>query len=212
MVISENSGLQDSGICYNDHINQALVDTDKKLNEDQTMKSFKLKSSAQRQAKKDGIDKALWTKHIVQIDGRWVLYTAEELAAAEKSKKATEKAASTEKAAPAKKLIKKSAEKAAPAKKTIKKSAPTDKVAEKPKKAAPASEYVGTGVRGLTRGAARIAIEKPIGKFVSDLILKGLSNKEIYEEMVEEYGAQYAAGKKWYAGWYRHDMKKKGLI
>lgn len=212
MVISENSGLQDSGICYNDHINQALVDTDKKLNEDQTMKSFKLKSSAQRQAKKDGIDKALWTKHIVQIDGRWVLYTAEELAAAEKSKKAAEKAASTEKAAPAKKLIKKSAEKAAPAKKTIKKSAPTDKVAEKPKKAAPASEYVGTGVRGLTRGAARIAIEKPIGKFVSDLILKGLSNKEIYEEMVEEYGAQYAAGKKWYAGWYRHDMKKKGLI
>lgn len=211
-MISENSGLQDSGICYNDHINQALVDTDKKLNEDQTMKSFKLKSSAQRQAKKDGIDKALWTKHIVQIDGRWVLYTAEELAAAEKSKKATEKAASTEKAAPAKKLIKKSAEKAAPAKKTIKKSAPTDKVAEKPKKAAPASEYVGTGVRGLTRGAARIAIEKPIGKFVSDLILKGLSNKEIYEEMVEEYGAQYAAGKKWYAGWYRHDMKKKGLI
>ena len=160
------------------------------------MKSFKLKSSAQRQAKKDGIDKALWTKHIVQIDGRWVLYTAEELAAAEKSKKAAEK----------------SAEKAAPAKKTIKKSAPTDKVAEKPKKAAPASEYVGTGVRGLTRGAARIAIEKPIGKFVSDLILKGLSNKEIYEEMVEEYGAQYAAGKKWYAGWYRHDMKKKGLI
>ena len=176
------------------------------------MKSFKLKSSAQRQAKKDGIDKALWTKHIVQIDGRWVLYTAEELAAAEKSKKAAEKSASTEKAAPAKKLIKKSAEKAAPAKKTIKKSAPTDKVAEKPKKAAPASEYVGTGVRGLTRGAARIAIEKPIGKFVSDLILKGLSNKEIYEEMVEEYGAQYAAGKKWYAGWYRHDMKKKGLI
>ena len=162
------------------------------------MKSFKLKSSAQRQAKKDGIDKALWTKHIVQIDGRWVLYTAEELAAAEKSKKAAEKSASTEKAAPAKK--------------TIKKSAPTDKVAEKPKKAAPASEYVGTGVRGLTRGAARIAIEKPIGKFVSDLILKGLSNKEIYEEMVEEYGAQYAAGKKWYAGWYRHDMKKKGLI
>ena len=161
------------------------------------MKSFKLKSSAQRQAKKDGIDKALWTKHIVQIDGRWVLYTAEELAAAEKSKKAAEKAASTEKAAPAKKLIKKSAEKAAPAKKLIKKSA---------------SEYVGTGVRGLTRGAARIAIEKPIGKFVSDLILKGLSNKEIYEEMVEEYGAQYAAGKKWYAGWYRHDMKKKGLI
>ena len=139
------------------------------------MKSFKLKSSAQRQAKKDGIDKALWTKHIAQVDGRWVLYTAEELAAAEKSKKAAEKAAST-------------------------------------LKAAPASEYVGTGVRGLTRGAARIAIEKPIGKFVSDLILKGLSNKEIYEEMVEEYGAQYAAGKKWYAGWYRHDMKKKGLI
>lgn len=155
------------------------------------MKSFKLKSSAQRQAKKDGIDKALWTKHIVQIDGRWVLYTAEELAAAEK-------AASTEKTAPAKK--------------TIKKAASTEKAAEKPKKAAPASEYVGTGVRGLTRGAARIAIEKPIGKFVSDLIMKGLSNKEIYEEMVEEYGAQYAAGKKWYAGWYRHDMKKKGLI
>lgn len=162
------------------------------------MKSFKLKSSAQRQAKKDGIDKALWTKHIIQIDGRWVLYTAEELAAAEKSKKAAEKAAATEKTAPAKK--------------TIKKSASTDKAAEKPKKSAPASEYVGTGVRGLTRGAARIAIEKPIGKFVSDLILKGLSNKEIYEEMVEEYGAQYAAGKKWYAGWYRHDMKKKGLI
>jgi hypothetical protein len=159
------------------------------------MKTFKLKSSAQRQAKKDGIDKALWTKHIVQVDGRWVLYTAEELAAAEKSKKAAEKAASTEKTAPAKKTIKKVAEKAAPVKKT-----------------APASEYVGTGVRGLTRGAARIAIEKPIGKFVSDLILKGLSNKEIYEEMVEEYGAQYAAGKKWYAGWYRHDMKKKGLI
>jgi hypothetical protein len=154
------------------------------------MKTFKLKSSAQRQAKKDGIDKALWTKHIVQVDGRWVLYTAEELAAAEK-------AASTEKSAPAKKTIKKSSpiEKAAPA-----------------KKSAPANEYVGTGVRGLTRGAARIAIEKPIGKFVSDLILKGLSNKEIYEEMVEEYGAQYAAGKKWYAGWYRHDMKKKGLI
>lgn len=162
------------------------------------MKSFKLKSSAQRQAKKDGIDKALWTKHIVQIDGRWVLYTAEEVAAAEKSKKAAEKAASTEKTAPAKK--------------TIKKAASTEKAAEKPKKSAPASEYVGTGVRGLTRGAARIAIEKPIGKFVSDLILKGLSNKEIYEEMVEEYGAQYAAGKKWYAGWYRHDMKKKGLI
>ena len=163
------------------------------------MKTFKLKSSAQRQAKKDGIDKALWTKHIVQIDGRWVLYTAEELAAAEKSKKAAEKAASTEKSAPAKKTIKKSTpvEKTAPAKKTIKKSA---------------SEYVGTGVRGLTRGAARIAIEKPIGKFVSDLIMKGLSNKEIYEEMVEEYGAQYAAGKKWYAGWYRHDMKKKGII
>lgn len=180
------------------------------------MKSFKLKSSAQRQAKKDGIDKALWTKHIVQIDGRWVLYTAEELAAAEKSKKAAEKAASTEKAAPAKKTIKKSTEKtvekSAPAKKTIKKAASTKKAAEKPKKSAPASEYVGTGVRGLTRGAARIAIEKPIGKFVSDLILKGLSNKEIYEEMVEEYGAQYAAGKKWYAGWYRHDMKKKGLI
>ena len=162
------------------------------------MKSFKLKSSAQRQAKKDGIDKALWTKHIVQVDGRWVLYTAEELAAAEKSKKAAEKAASTEKTAPAKK--------------TIKKAASTEKAAEKPKKTAPASEYVGTGVRGLTRGAARIAIEKPIGKFVSDLILKGLSNKEIYEEMVEEYGAQYAAGKKWYAGWYRHDMKKKGII
>lgn len=178
------------------------------------MKSFKLKSSAQRQAKKDGIDKALWTKHIVQIDGRWVLYTAEELAAAEKSKKAAEKAASTEKTAPAKKTIKKSTpiEKTAPAKKTIKKAASTEKAAEKPKKAAPASEYVGTGVRGLTRGAARIAIEKPIGKFVSDLIMKGLSNKEIYEEMVEEYGAQYAAGKKWYAGWYRHDMKKKGLI
>ena len=198
MVNSENSGLQDSGICYNDHINQALVDTDKNLTRTKTMKSFKLKSSAQRQAKKDGIDKALWTKHIVQVDGRWVLYTAEELAAAEKSKKAAEKAASTEKTAPAKK--------------TIKKSASTEKTAEKPKKSAPASEYVGTGVRGLTRGAARIAIEKPIGKFVSDLILKGLSNKEIYEEMVEEYGAQYAAGKKWYAGWYRHDMKKKGLI
>ena len=170
------------------------------------MKTFKLKSSAQRQAKKDGIDKALWTKHIVQVDGRWVLYTAEELAAAEK-------AASTEKSAPAKKTIKKSSpiEKAAPAKKTIKKSSPIEKAAPA-KKSAPANEYVGTGVRGLTRGAARIAIEKPIGKFVSDLILKGLSNKEIYEEMVEEYGAQYAAGKKWYAGWYRHDMKKKGLI
>lgn len=182
------------------------------------MKTFKLKSSAQRQAKKDGIDKALWTKHIAQIDGRWVLYTAEELAAAEKSKKAAEKSAPIEKSAPTKKTIKKSApieksEKAAPAKKTIKKAAAsTLKAAEKPKKAAPASEYVGTGVRGLTRGAARIAIEKPIGKFVSDLILKGLSNKEIYEEMVKEYGAQYAAGKKWYAGWYRHDMKKKGLI
>lgn len=180
------------------------------------MKSFKLKSSAQRQAKKDGIDKALWTKHIVQIDGRWVLYTAEELAVAEKSKKAAEKTASTEKTAPAKKTIKKSAEKTVSTEKTIKKvakkAASTEKAAEKPKKSAPASEYVGTGVRGLTRGAARIAIEKPIGKFVNDLILKGLSNKEIYEEMVEEYGAQYAAGKKWYAGWYRHDMKKKGLI
>lgn len=180
------------------------------------MKSFKLKSSAQRQAKKDGIDKALWTKHIVQVDGRWVLYTAEELAAAEKSKKAAEKAASTEKTAPAKKTIKKSAEKTVSTEKTIKKvakkAASTEKAAEKPKKSAPASEYVGTGIRGLTRGAARIAIEKPIGKFVSDLIMKGLSNKEIYEEMVEEYGAQYAAGKKWYAGWYRHDMKKKGLI
>lgn len=180
------------------------------------MKTFKLKSSAQRQAKKDGIDKALWTKHIAQIDGRWVLYTAEELAAAEKSKKAAEKAASTEKAAPAKKTIKKSAEKTVSTEKTIKKvakkAASIEKSAENLKKSASASEYVGTGVRGLTRGAARIAIERPIGKFVSDLILKGLSNKEIYEEMVEEYGAQYAAGKKWYAGWYRHDMKKKGII
>ena len=179
------------------------------------MKTFKLKSSAQRQAKKDGIDKALWTKHIVQVDGRWVLYTAEELAAAEKSKKAAEKSAPIEKSAPAKKTIKKSAstEKSKKAaEKAAEKAAPTLKAAEKPKKAATASEYVGTGVRGLTRGAARIAIEKPIGEFVKNLILEGLSNKEIYEEIVRVYGEDYAAGKKWYAGWYRHDIKKKGLI
>ena len=178
------------------------------------MKTFKLKSSAQRQAKKDGIDKVHWGKCIKEVDGKWVLYTLEEIAQLEAESEAFKqsmtgsktarpaKAEAAPKAAPATKKISRLAKKTAD--KTVK------KAAKQPSR--PAGTYIGTGVRGLTYGAARIAIEKPIGEFVKGLILEGLSNKEIYEEIVRVYGEDYAAGKKWYAGWYRHDMKKRGLI
>lgn len=182
------------------------------------MKTFKLKSSAQRQAKKDGIDKVHWGKCIKEVDGKWVLYTLEEIARLEAESEAFKQAMTGSKTArPAKAETARPAKaEAAPkkvsrlAKKTAKKSAPTEKVAKQPSR--PVGTYVGTGVRGLTFGAARIAIEKPIGEFVKGLILDGLSNKEIYDKIVGAYGEDYAAGKKWYAGWYRHDMKKRGLI
>lgn len=174
------------------------------------MKTFKLKSSAQRQAKKDGIDKVHWGKCIKEVDDKWVLYTPEELTQLEAESEAFKQAMTGSKAAPKKasRLAKKTADKTV--KKTVKKVAHTEKVAKQSSR--PAGTYVGTGVRGLTYGATRIAIEKPIGEFVKGLILEGLSNKEIYEEIVRVYGEDYAAGKKWYAGWYRHDMKKRGLI
>ena len=174
------------------------------------MKTFKLKSSAQRQAKKDGTDKVHWGKCIKEVDGKWVLYTLEELAQLEAESEAFKQSMIGSKTAPKKasRLAKKTADKTV--KKTAKKVAHTEKVAKQP--SSQAGTYVGTGIRGLTYGAARIAIEKPIGEFVKGLILEGLSNKEIYEEIVRVYGEDYAAGKKWYAGWYRHDMKKRGHI
>lgn len=172
------------------------------------MKTFKLKSSAQRQAKKDGIDKVHWGKCIKEVDGKWVLYTLEEVARLEAESEAFKQSMTGSKTArPAKaKATKVKAE----AKKVSRLA--KAKAEAKPKPARPAGTYVGTGIRGLTYGAARIAIEKPIGEFVKGLILEGLSNKEIYDEIVRVYGEDYAAGKKWYAGWYRHDMKKRELI
>ena len=174
------------------------------------MKTFKLKSSAQRQAKKDGTDKVHWGKCIKEVDGKWVLYTLEEVAQLEAESEAFKQSMTGSKTAPKKasRLAKKTAGKTV--KKTVKKVARTEKVAKQPSR--PAGTYVGTGIRGLTYGAARIAIEKPIGEFVKGLILDGLTNKEIYDEIVRVYGEDYAAGKKWYAGWYRYDMKKRGLI
>lgn len=213
MVKSENSRLQNSGIGYNGRINQAtwLVQTEAtsfhthKTNEDQTMKTFKLKSSAQRQAKKDGIDKVHWGKCIKEVDDKWVLYTLEEVAQLEAESEAFKQSMIGSKTAhPAK-------AEAAPKAKKVSRLAKA-KAEAKPKPARLVGTYVGTGVRGLTFGAALIAIEKPIGEFVKGLILDGLTNKEIYDEIVRVYGKDYAAGKKWYAGWYRHDMKKRGLI
>lgn len=172
------------------------------------MKTFKLKSSAQRQAKKDSIDKVHWGKCIKEVDGKWVLYTLEEVARLEAESEAFKQSMTGSKTArPAKaKATKVKAE----AKKVSRLA--KAKAEAKPKPARPVGTYVGTGIRGLTYGAARIAIEKPIGEFVKGLILDGLSNKEIYDKIVRVYGEDYAAGKKWYAGWYRHDMKKRGLI
>lgn len=226
MVKSENSRLQNSGIGYNGRINQAtwLVRLEAtsfhphKTNEDQTMKTFKLKSSAQRQAKKDGIDKVHWGKCIKEVDGKWVLYTLEEVARLEAESEAFKQAMTGSKIARPAKAEATKARAEARAKARVKAEAKKvsrlakAKAEAKPKPARPAGTYVGTGVRGLTYGAARIAIEKPIGEFVKGLILDGLANKEIYDEIVRVYGEDYAAGKKWYAGWYRHDMKKRGLI
>ena len=171
------------------------------------MKTFKLKSSAQRQAKKDGIDKVHWDKYIKEVAGKWVLYTLEELAQLEVESEAFKQSMTGSKTAHPVKA------EAAPITKAKKVSRLAKAKAEaKSKPARPVGTYVGTGIRGLTYGAARIAIEKPIGEFVKGLILDGLTNKEIYEEIVRVYGEDYAAGKKWYAGWYRHDMKKRGLI
>ena len=175
------------------------------------MKTFKLKSSAQRQAKKDGIDKVHWGKCIKEVGGKWVLYTLEELAQLEAKSEAFKQSMTGSKTAhPAKSEAKAKAE-AAPKANKVSRLAKA-KAEVKPKPARPAGTYIGTGIRGLTYGAARIAIEKPIGEFVKGLILEGLSNKEIYDKIVRVYGEDYAAGKKWYAGWYRHDMKKRGLI
>lgn len=175
------------------------------------MKTFKLKSSAQRQAKKDGIDKVHWGKCIKEVDGKWVLYTLEEVARLEAESEAFKQSMTGSKTARPAKSEAKAKAKAAPKAKKVSRLAKA-KAEAKPKPARPVGTYVGTGIRGLTYGAARIAIEKPIGEFVKGLILDGLSNKEIYEEIVRVYGEDYAAGKKWYAGWYRHDMKKRGLI
>lgn len=173
------------------------------------MKTFKLKSSAQRQAKKDGIDKVHWGKCIKEVGGKWVLYTLEELAQLEAKSEAFKQSMTGSKTAhPAKSEAK---AEAAPKANKVSRLAKA-KAEVKPKPARPAGTYIGTGIRGLTYGAARIAIEKPIGEFVKGLILEGLSNKEIYDKIVRVYGEDYAAGKKWYAGWYRHDMKKRGLI
>lgn len=177
------------------------------------MKTFKLKSSAQRQAKKDGTDKVHWGKCIKEVDGKWVLYTLEEVAQLEAESEAFKQSMTGSKTArPAKAKARAEAKaEAAPKAKKVSRLAKA-KAEAKPKPARPVGTYVGTGIRGLTYGAARIAIEKPIGEFVKGLILEGLSNKEIYDEIVRVYGEDYAAGKKWYAGWYRHDMKKRGLI